>query len=227
MIARFIAVTKRYFEVEGLSNLTLNIEAGETIGLLGANGAGKTTTLKLLAGLIYPTIGEVWVLDQPPAKVLDQIGYLGDQDPCLPWMEPSDIKKVMLNLFNGFDPDRFDSLLAELEVPVKQTFSSFSKGQKARVKLAMLLARKCKLLLLDEPLSGIDFLSREKMMETITNHKQEDGAIIFSTHDIRDAQGLFSRALFIREGNLLKDLKLDAESENQQTILEEYREVLA
>ncbi len=228
MIATLNNVTKFYENTEGVSDLFASIPKGQIIGLLGANGSGKTTTLKLLAGLLRPTAGSVSVLGQSPENSRAEIALLSDLDSVLPWMDHRNVKFLNTGLFDNFNPAKYDELVDKMDIPKDKMYKHMSRGQKARIKLASVLARRCSLILLDEPLSGIDLISREKMLEMISsNWEKEKSSIILSTHEILEAKKLFNRVMILKEGKLIKDHLCNETVEAEETdVLQLYRDVL-
>ena len=226
MLARLENVTKRYIKNEGLRDLSLDFPAGEVVGMLGLNGSGKSTLLKLLAGLLTPTDGRITVFGGKPRTNRAQIVFLGETDVLWPWMTPVDAEKFMRNLYADFDAKRFTELLDALEVPRRKT-KTMSKGERGRLRLAMALARNAKLYLLDEPLAGIDLISREKILSSIVQEWHTDETIILSTHEVAEAEGLFERAIYLREGRLALDVSAESLRAGGKSVVDTFREVLA
>jgi len=226
MLARLDHVTKRYVKNEGLRDVTLDFPAGEVVGMLGLNGSGKSTLLKLLAGLLTPTDGHITVFGWKPRANRAQIVFLGETVVLWPWMTPVDAERFMRNLYADFDAKRFTELLDALEVPRRKT-RTMSKGERGRLRLAMALARNAKLYLLDEPLAGIDLISREKILSSIVQEWHTDETIILSTHEVAEAEGLFERAIYLREGRLALDVTAESLREGGKSVVDTFREVLA
>jgi ABC-2 type transport system ATP-binding protein len=226
MLARLDNVTKRYVKNEGVRDLTLGFPAGEIVGVLGLNGSGKSTLLKLLAGLLTPTMGEVVVFDGPPRRNRAKLVFLGETDALWPWMTPADAERFMCGLYPDFDPARFHEVLDVLEVPRRKT-KAMSKGERGRLRLAMALARSAKLYLLDEPLAGIDLISREKILSSIVREWHTDETILLSTHEVAEAEGLFERVLFLKDGRLALDTEAEALRQAGKSVVDVFREVLA
>jgi len=226
MLARLDSVTKRYVRDEGVRDLTLEFSAGQVTGVLGLNGSGKSTLLKLLAGLLFPTAGAISVFGQRPRRSRAKIVFLGENDALWSWMTPADAERFMVGLYEDFDPDRYAELLEALEVPRRKT-KTMSKGERGRLRLAMALARSAKLYLLDEPLAGIDLISREKILSSIVREWHTDEAILLSTHEVAEAEGLFDRVILLRDGRLALDAEAEALRETGKSVVETFREVLA
>ena len=225
MLARVQNATKRYIKNEGIRDLTLDFPEGEVVGVLGLNGSGKSTLLKLLAGLLFPTSGHVTVFDGAPRKNRSKIVFLGETDALWPWMTPKDADTFMRNLYADYDPTRFTELLDALEVPRRKT-KTMSKGERGRLRLAMALARNAKFYLLDEPLAGIDLISREKILQQIVAEWHTDETILLSTHEVAEAEGLFERVVYLRDGRLALDVQAEALREEGKSVVDGFREVL-
>lgn len=226
MLAKLENVTKRYVKNEGLRDLSLDFPAGEVVGVLGLNGSGKSTMLKLLAGLLFPTSGTVTVFDHAPRSQRANLVFLGENDALWPWMTPRDAAHFMRNLYADFDAIRFAGLLDSLKVPSRKT-KTMSRGERGRLRLAMALARNAKLYLLDEPLAGIDLISRESILSSIVQEWHTDETILLSTHEVAEAEGLFDRVLYLREGRLALDVSAESLREGGKSVVDTFREVLA
>jgi len=225
MLARLDSVTKRYQKTEGLRDFTIAFPVGEVVGVLGLNGSGKSTMLKLLAGLLTATSGTVNVFDGPPRRNRAKLAYLGETDALYSWMTPADACRFMAGLYSDFNQDRFRELLDRLDVPARKT-KAMSKGERARLRLAMTLARDAKLYLLDEPLAGIDLLSRERILRSLVGEWHTDETILLSTHEVSEAEGLFERVIFLRDGRLALDTRAEALREEGRSVVDAFREVL-
>ena len=225
MLAHLDSVTKRYGKNEGLRDLTLGFPAGEVVGVLGLNGSGKSTMLKLIAGLLFPTQGTVRLFDDAPRSNRAKVVYLGETDTLYTWMNPNDAEHFMRGLYDDFDPSRYHELLDALEVPRRKT-KAMSKGERGRLRLAMALARSARLFLLDEPLAGIDLLSREKILQSIVREWHTDETILLSTHEVAEAEGLFERVVFLRDGRLALDTQAEDLREQGRSVVQAFREVL-
>ena len=225
-IARFANVSKHYGKGSGLQNFSLELHAGQAIGLLGLNGSGKTTALKLLAGMLSPSEGSLEVLGQAPRTARGQIAYLSDADNLYAWMTAADAERMMAGLYPDFNTGRYQELLSFLEVP-KQNYRAMSRGQRARLRLAMVLARDARLFLLDEPLSGIDLISRDRILKSLVLEWREDACLVLSTHEVAEAEGIFERVVFLKEGKLALDAKAEDLRAQGKSVKDAFIEVLA
>ena len=226
MLASLDRVTKRYVKNEGVRDLTLGFPPGEVVGILGLNGSGKTTMLKLIAGLLFPTSGAISVFGGSPRGNRGRIVFLGETDALWPWMTPADAERFMAGLYRDFDRERFCELLDALEVPRRKT-KSMSKGERGRLRLAMALARDAKLYVLDEPLAGIDLISREKILSSIVREWHTDETVLLSTHEVAEAEGLFERVILLKEGRLALDARAEDLRHQGKSVVDAFREVLA
>lgn len=225
MLASLDRVTKLYGRTEGVRNLTVDFPAGEVVGILGLNGSGKSTMLKLLAGLLFPTSGEARVFGGPARRQRANVVYLGENDALWSWMTPDDAATFMQGLYGDFEVSRYRDLLSSLAVPRRRT-KAMSKGERGRLRLAMALARSARLYLLDEPLGGIDLLSRERILESIVREWHRDETILLSTHEVAEAEGLFDRVLYLRDGEVALDTPAETLRERGTSVVRTYREVL-
>lgn len=198
-------VSKKYGSTKALDSLTMSIPEGQITGVLGPNGAGKSTLFKTIVGLTRPDQGDITVLGQKPSwKVNSQVAYLADQ--CR-WYEFHTVLEAInyaAAVFPNFNKEKAQELVSSLGLTNDATVGSLSKGQKARLQLIMCLARDVQLLLLDEPFSGIDLVSREKIIQgiiqTFSNNKQ---TIIINTHEIHQAESLFDQVIFMDQGQVI------------------------
>jgi len=226
MLVQLRNVTKRYVKTEGVRDLSLEFPAGEIVGVLGLNGSGKSTMLKLIAGLLFPTKGEITIFGGSPRGNRARTVFLGETDTLWPWMTPNDARRFMVGLYPDFDAVRFNELLDVLEVPQRKT-KAMSKGERGRLRLAMALARSAKLYLLDEPLAGIDLISREKIMMSLVREWHTDETILLSTHEVAEAEGLFERVVYLRDGRLALDARAEQLREQGKSVVQTFKEVLA
>jgi ABC-2 type transport system ATP-binding protein len=165
------------------------------------------------------------VFDGPPRENRAKLVYLGENDSLWTWMTPADAETFMKGLYDDFDVDRYHALLDSLAVPKRRT-KAMSKGERGRLRLAMALARDAKLYLLDEPLAGIDLLSREKILQSIVREWHTDETILLSTHEVAEAEGLFERVLYLREGRLALDARAEELRDQGRSVVQAFREVL-
>lgn len=193
---------KSYGSKKALDGLTLSIPSGKVIGLLGPNGAGKSTLLKIIAGVARPDSGDIEVLNQKPNWSLNnEIAYLPDRGR---WYSFQTVNQALLYanaIFPQFDLVRAQEMAEVLGLDPSNRISSLSKGFEARLNLIFCLARRVQLVLLDEPFSGIDLVSREKIIQMIIDSLMERSqTLIISTHEIHESESLFDYVVFLDQG---------------------------
>jgi ABC-2 type transport system ATP-binding protein len=197
-------VSKRFGERWALREVSFSVDRGEIVGVLGPNGSGKSTLLKLLAGVQRPTLGLISVLGQPPGLgTKRRVAYLPETDHYYPSMTGRRAVRFLRTFFPNLDPHLALSLLHFLGVSPDEPFGSLSRGHRARFKLAMALARRAELLLLDEPLAGIDGLSRERILRAILHeYRAGEQTLLLATHELHVAEGIFDRVILLKEGRI-------------------------
>jgi ABC-2 type transport system ATP-binding protein len=192
-----------------LENLTMQVEDGEVFGFLGPNGAGKSTTIKLLMGIIFPTAGSAQILGKPVSDVSmhRDIGYLPEQPYFYDYLTAAEVLDYFAR-FHGFSAaerrERVQKMLHKvgLETAGKIQLRKFSKGMLQRVGLAQAIVHDPKLVILDEPMSGLDPVGRREVRDIILELKNAGKTILFSTHILSDAETLCDRVGVIAGGQL-------------------------
>ena len=192
-----------------LENLTMQVEDGEVFGFLGPNGAGKSTTIKLLMGIIFPTAGSARILGKPVSDVSmhRDIGYLPEQPYFYDYLTAAEVLDYFAR-FHGFRSnerkERVQKMLQKvgLETAGKIQLRKFSKGMLQRVGLAQAIVHDPKLVILDEPMSGLDPVGRREVRDIILELKNAGKTILFSTHILSDAETLCDRVGVIAAGQL-------------------------
>src|SRR5262244_1123505 len=192
-----------------LEGLTMQVEEGEAFGLLGPNGAGKSTTIKLLMGIIFPTAGNARILGRPASDVSmhRDIGYLPEQPYFYDYLTAAELLDYFAR-FHGFGvaerAERVRQMLKKvgLETAGKIQLRKYSKGMLQRVGLAQAILHDPKVVILDEPMSGLDPLGRREVRDIILELKREGRTVLFSTHILSDAEMLCDRVGVIVGGKL-------------------------
>jgi len=194
-----------------LEDLDLDVLRGEILGYVGPNGSGKTTTLKLIVGLLYPDRGEGWVLGEPLGARgwRHRVGYLPEHPYLYDYLSPAEYLDYVGRLFGLSAPrrrERSRELLAlvGLERAADLPMRRFSKGMVQRAGLAQALVNDPELLILDEPMSGLDPIGRRLVRDLIAEQRKAGKTVLFSTHILSDAETLCDRVAVLRSGRLLK-----------------------
>ncbi len=210
-LLRFDAVSKWYGQVSALMDVSFTV-AGEVVGLVGRNGAGKSTLMKLACGLLSPSQGEVTACGQPPARAAtrDVLGFSPDLDQLYERRSGRSFVAWMLRLHRlggraawqraGEVLDRL-GLGAHMHRPIRE----YSKGMRQRVRLAQALAHEPRVVLLDEPMTGLDPLARHEMAGHITALAGQGVAVLVSSHVLHELEAMVDRVVLIHQGRLMAE----------------------
>lgn len=197
-------VSKTYGKKTALSDVSLALESGRIIGLLGPNGSGKTTLIKLLNGLLVPNEGEIFIGGNPVGVESKKIvSYLPDQTYLNMNMKVREIIRYFKDFYEDFDEERARGMLEKLHIGPNERLKSMSKGTKEKVQLILIMSRHAGLYVLDEPIAGVDPAARDYILETILSNYDKNASIIISTHLIADIENILDDVVFIREGKVV------------------------
>ena len=201
---------KRFGTTQALDGVNLTVMPGRVVGLLGPNGSGKTTLIKLINGLLTPTAGEVSICGLRPGKESKAIvSYLPDR-PCLPeWMNVRQLLEYYADFFADFDRARAADMMARLSVHEELRISQMSKGTKEKVQLILVMSRRARLYLLDEPIGGVDPATRDYILDTIIRNYDENASVVISTHLISDVENVLDDVIFLHEGKVSLQASVD------------------
>ena len=220
-------VTKKYHHFKALNNVSMTLESGKIIGLLGPNGSGKTTLIKIINGLLKDYEGEVLV-DGKNVGIDSRkiISYLPDENYFQDWMYIKDVLSIFSDLYEDFDKENCLTLMNRFKLDKGMKIKEMSKGMKEKFQLSLVMSRKAKLYILDEPIAGVDPAAREVILDVILNNYEEDALVLISTHLIIDLETIFDDVVFLKDGEIVlhqstEDLRL----ERKQSIDEAFREV--
>jgi ABC-2 type transport system ATP-binding protein len=187
-------LSKRYRRRSALTGCTVTVPEGRVSALVGPNGAGKTTLLRILAGLASPTSGTAAVLDGAPRQdpaFLAEIGFLAQEIPLYRRLTVADHLRIGAHLNPRWDAPLARTRLAELSIPLDQRVGTLSGGQRAQVALALTLAKRPRLLLLDEPFAALDPLARRNFLATLTSAVADAAGgltVMLSSHLVTDLE---------------------------------------
>ena len=197
-------VTKKYLRRTALEDVSLRVEAGKTCLLLGPNGSGKTTMMKMIAGLSRPSSGLIALDGQPiGAATKARIAYMPTENYFYNYMSVRDAGKYYADFFRDFDPMRFRKLLADMELDEADKVRQLSSGMAAKLRLALILARDAALMMFDEPLNGVDILTRTQTIDAILAGRSEGRAMLISTHLVDELEDVVDEVVFLKQGRLI------------------------
>jgi len=220
-------ICKAYLNKKALRGVDLEVLPGKILGLLGPNGSGKTTFLKIAAGILHESSGEILIDGQKPGVYTKSIvSYLPDNEYLLNWMKVKDAVNYFKDFYSDFDETKAQNLLEFMDLDENSPVKSLSKGMKEKLKLTLVLSRTAKLYILDEPLGGVDPTAREKILNAIVNNFSENSSMIITTHLVNDIERIFDDVAFISDGVIV--LQGNAEElrrDKKKSIDELYREV--
>ena len=163
-------LTKTYGGVTALDHIDLAIDPGRIVGLLGPNGSGKTTLIKLAAGLLQPTEGQILIDGKAPSPQTNAVlSYLPERIALSQWMKVTQVLDFFCDFYKDFDRQAAEQMLAQLHIAPNQVLKQMSKGTKEKVQLILAMSRKAKLYLLDEPENSLSVKLQEKLLEFIAD----------------------------------------------------------
>ena len=205
------ALTKRYESKTALGAVDLMLEPGHIVGLLGPNGSGKTTLIKLANGLLTPTSGEIRIDGQRPGPQTKAIvSYLPERNALPEWMRVEQAIDFYADFYEDFRCDAANAMVAQLGLEPTQRIKTMSKGMKEKLQLILVMSRKAKLYLLDEPIGGVDPAARDYILRTILSNYSEDATVLISTHLIADVEQVLDEVIFLRNGRIELHESVDA-----------------
>ncbi|MBC3898210.1 ABC transporter ATP-binding protein [Acetobacterium malicum] len=203
-------LTKSYGKKTALANINMEIPRGRIIGLLGPNGSGKSTFIKLAAGLLVPTAGEITIDgDAPGVDTKAKVSYLSERTYLNDWMRVSEIIAFFEDFYTDFNRIKAENMLKDLNINPDDRLKTMSKGTKEKVQLILVMSRQAQLYLLDEPIGGVDPAARDYILNTIITNYKEEASVIISTHLIADIEQILDDIIFINQGELVLSSSVD------------------
>ena len=220
-------LTKTYAGVTALDHIDLAIDPGRIVGLLGPNGSGKTTLIKLAAGLLQPTQGQILIDGKKPSPETNAVlSYLPERIALSQWMKVTQVLDFFCDFYHDFARSAAAAMLAQLQIAPNQVLKQMSKGTKEKVQLILAMSRKAKLYLLDEPIGGVDPATRDYILHTILSNYNPEAAVIISTHLIGDVEQILDEVVFLSRGQIALHDSCEAIREQQGKSVDQlFREV--
>lgn len=218
-----VGLCRSYRKLEAVRDLTLTVPVGSIFALLGTNGAGKTTTLKMLVNLLRPSGGRAEVLGVESTRLraaqLEQIGYVSENQELPEWMTVARLIAYCRPLYPTWDDDLCARLLRRFQLPLDRKLKHLSRGMRMQAALTVSVAYRPRLLILDEPFSGLDAMVREDLIVGLLELvEQEPWTILLSSHDIGEVERIADHVAFLHQG----ELKL---SDSLENLAERFRRI--
>ncbi len=227
MILESREVTKNYGSKTAVNGVSLQLESGLVYAMLGPNGSGKTTWMKMAAGLVKPSMGEILYEGSPIGKESKkEIAYMSTEPYFYSWMSVADVGKYYEDFFADFSMEKYCQMLERMELTEDMKAKKLSSGMMAKLKIAVTMARKAKVYLLDEPLNGIDLLARDQIMTSILEAMDKDVTLVVSSHLVDELERVADAAIFMKEGRLVEQCMVEDLRMNQhKSVVDLYREI--
>lgn len=219
-------VCKSYGRKEILKDINLSLPSGKIVGLLGKNGSGKTTLIKAINGLLALDKGEI-LIDGKNVGVESKkiISYLPERNYLNVHKKVKHIIDYFSDFYEDFDKEKAYKLLNNLNIKAEDKLVTMSKGMREKVQLALVMSRRAKLYILDEPMGGVDPATRDYILDTILNNFDDGATIMMSTHLISDIERVLDEVIFIDDGKITRCEDADKlRKETGKSIDEVFRE---
>ena len=200
-------LSKKYDGFE-LKNVNIELPKGMIMGFIGENGAGKTTTIKAILNIINRDSGEIKIFGlenkENERKIKEDIGVVLDDSFLSEYLNPSDINKIMKNIYKNWDEKLYFKYIENFKLPKEKISKEYSSGMKMKLKIAVALAHHPKLLILDEPTSGLDPVARNEILDIFQEFIQyEEHGIFVSSHITSDLEHIADYITFINDGEII------------------------
>ena len=197
-------LTKEFGSTTALDSVSLQLEKGQIVGLLGPNGSGKTTLIKILNGLLTPTAGKALINGKEPGvETKKVVAFLPDRNALPDYMTTTQLMDLYQDFFTDFNRGKAESMIADLGIDMKQQMKKMSKGTKEKLQLCLVMAREAEVYLLDEPIGGVDPATRDYILRTIISNYNEEAVVVISTHLISDVESVLDDVIFLKEGRVV------------------------
>ncbi len=213
---RLEGVSMYYKESVGLFSTNLIIEPGQIIGLFGENGAGKTTLLSSIMGFVDYS-GTITIDENPKFQ---EICYITENGSYLEKDTPLEFAEFIQRFYEKFDMELCKRLLEMFEIDANKLIKKMSNGQKAKVEVAVGIAKGCRYILMDEPFLGQDIFSRKQCLKTMSGILREDQTILISTHYIEEVENFIDKIIVMKDRNIVEERWIDEIKEEGNTLVE-------
>lgn len=216
-------VSKSFMTKVALRDVDLELTKGKIIGLVGENGSGKSTTLKLIAGLSKPSKGTVTVNDVLVSRrIADEVSYLSELDEYYSFYNVGQTIDFYASQFPDFNMKKAEDILTFMKLDRNAKLKHLSKGNRGRLKIVLTLAREVPVILMDEPLSGLDPMVRESIVRGLISFIDlENQVVLLTTHEIKEIETILDEVIAIKDGRIIGHHNVDVlRSEQNMGIVE-------
>lgn len=222
-------LSKRIKGKEILRGLSFNLEKGKVLGIMGPNGQGKTTLLNVIQGFLKADKGEIKINGNLQSSLTkNEISFLQDVNIFNKSMKIKDAISLYVDFFSDFDREKMDYYLEFMNLDSSARIRDLSKGMMEKFNLSLALSRRAKLYMLDEPISGVDPVSREKILDAILENLSEDSSMIITTHYIGELERIFDEVIFLGDGKVIEQGDAEELREKYKGSIDEiYRKIFA
>ncbi|MCL2745047.1 MAG: ABC transporter ATP-binding protein [Planctomycetaceae bacterium] len=227
-VINFNNITKRFGKVTALENVSFNVEAGTVFALLGENGAGKTTSIKTLLGLVKPDSGTSSVLEldclKDDLQIRRRVGYVPEMPVLYDWMTAAETGRFAAAFYPTGYLAKFIELLNGYQIDQQAKIGTLSKGQRAKVSLALALSHDPELLILDEPTSGLDALVRQEFLTSMIDRAANGKTVFLSSHQIAEVERVADTVAILKKSKLLLVEPMNELKERTRVLTISYQE---
>ena len=201
---------KCYGKKKVMNNLSLSLESGRIVGILGPNGSGKSTLIKMMAGVLKPTSGQIIINGYPVGVNTKKIvSYLPERTYLNPSMKVKEAVDYFADFYEDFSKQKALDMLEKFGINEQDKIKSLSKGTREKVQIVLVMSREAKLYLLDEPMGGVDPAARDYILRTIISNYNEDATVVITTHLISDIENVLDEVVFIKQGEVYLEESVD------------------
>ena len=200
------------FENFSLNNINIMLEPGKIMGIIGDNGSGKTSIINLIMGLYKPSSGKIELngnnVEKDSVGYKNDIGFVYDNLSFYPNLKLKDYKKIIAMFYKNFDEEVYDMYFDNFNLDSEEKIKNLSKGQCEKVMISTALSHHAKLLILDEPIYGLEKTVRKELIRIFKDYiKRENGSVIISTHNVSELEEIYDQIVYLEKGNILFNLK--------------------
>ncbi len=218
----------RYYRKKGaLRKVSFELQPGSVCLLLGPNGSGKTTLMKIIAGLVSPSSGKILLNgEELCTRDKTRVAYMPTENYFYSYMRVKDVGKYYRDFFKDFDFSAFEDRIERSDLSMDDSIRGLSSGMSAKLRLSLALSRNADLMMFDEPINGVDMLTRDWVLEEIAAQRNQDRILLISTHLVEQAEYLANQAIFLKKGKLVREGSME-ELHKMGSLEDQYREIYA